>query len=207
MAVSGATGSSDDLAAADVLAGSHVRRGEERVRRADAALVGDDDVQRAGDVAGERDGAVVRRTDRGAACSGEVDAAVPGCVFGDRGDERSHDRAADRRDPLGLLRGDGSVDDGARDERDDRCEDDTRGARRTERAHRPSPDAQMDRGRREEAGAAMAWRWVGSVRAVVRTARCQTRDERTRRFVSWARRVVRAAGGSPWCGSGTPGSP
>ena len=65
--------------------------------------MGDGDVQRAGDVAGEADDTVVGGAHRSARRGGEIGAAMAGGVHGGGLLERVHHRAVDRTQPPGAL--------------------------------------------------------------------------------------------------------
>ncbi len=101
----GAAGAADDLAARDAFAGAHADAGEERVRRAEVAVVGDDDVQGAGDRAGERDHAVAGRAHRRARRHREVDAAMAGTVCERRRFEGPSDWPVDGWQPRAAASG------------------------------------------------------------------------------------------------------
>ena len=145
----GAAGGADDLAARDAIAGAHADAGEERVRRAEIAVVGDDDVQGAGDRAGERDHAVAGRPHGRPRRHREVDAAMTGAVRERRRLEGPRDRPVDGRQPHAAAAGWRRC--GAGPARVTR--DEERAKRRDRREGRPSP-------RGAAVGGAWALPWV-----------------------------------------------
>jgi hypothetical protein len=101
----GAAGGADDLTARDAVPRPHTDGFEEGVGRAEIAVVGDDDVQGAGDRAGERDHAVAGRPHGRARRHREIDAAMPGAVCERRRLKRPDDRPVDRRQPHAAAAG------------------------------------------------------------------------------------------------------
>ena len=97
--LAGTAAGADDVAARDGLARVHRDRREERVRRAEVAVVRDHDVQRARNVTGEADDAVVRGAYRGARDGREIGAAMTVAEHGSRRAERFDDPAVDRTLP------------------------------------------------------------------------------------------------------------
>jgi hypothetical protein len=171
MAFAGTTGAPDDLFAANVIADAYVDALEERVRRADATVVRDHDVQGSGNASGERDDTVVRSAHTSSCGCGEVDASVAGGIRRERLDERAHDGSADGWRPLADLREPRRSRQGADDEGSTcRDEDEASASPQDPRTQRSSPGAKTAGGRREEAGVKI------SVRAFEMTAPTRGRD-------------------------------
>ena len=77
MTLTGTARTPDHLSTANVISDGDVDALEEGVRRADATVVRDDDVQGSGNAACERHDAVVAAADLGARGCGEVDPRWP----------------------------------------------------------------------------------------------------------------------------------